>query len=270
MTGWTDRAFLRDVQYRTDANLAARQSIYAYQQPPVDMVGAVLDLVLPDGAHKDGARKDGARKDAGTVADVGCGNGLYLAELARRGHRGHLVGLDLSPGMLHAVRQRTRRPALLAADAAALPLRDGSAGLTLAMHMLYHVPEPELAVRELRRITGGRLVVGLNGLDHHREMRELITAALVSLGRDPAPLASDRFSLDQGETLLRRMFTSVTRYDFPTRLVLPDPAPVAAYVRSLSVTSQFADPEVLVRAVTSRLPAGAFEDTSHGGFLVCG
>jgi SAM-dependent methyltransferase len=261
MTRWTDRAFLRDVQYRTDANLTARQSIYAYQQPPVDMIGGVLDLVRPPGTEAEKAE---------TVADIGCGNGLYLAELARRGRGGHLVGMDLSLGMLHAVRQRTRRPALLAADAAALPLRDGSADLTLAMHMLYHVPEPELAVRELRRITRGRLVVGLNGVDHHREMRELITAALASLGHDPVPLVSDRFNLDQGETLLRRMFTSVTRYDFPTRLVLPGPEPVAAYVRSLSVTSQFADPEVLVRAVTTRLPDGPFEDTSHGGFLMCG
>jgi SAM-dependent methyltransferase len=257
MPRWTDRSFLRDVQYRTDANLAARQSIYAYQRPPVDMVGRVLDLVLPPGAS------------AETVADIGCGNGIYLAELARRGQSGHLIGADMSPGMLHAVRHRTRRPVLLAADAAALPLRDGSADLTLAMHMLYHVPEPGLAVRELRRITRGRVVVGLNGVDHHREMRELITAALVSLGHDPVPLVSDRFNLDQGETLLRRMFTSVTRYDFPTRLVLPDPEPVAAYVRSLSVTSQFTDPDILVRAVTSRLPHGPFEDTSHGGFLLC-
>ena len=34
---WTDRSFLRDVQYKTDVNLAARQSIYAYQQPPIDL-----------------------------------------------------------------------------------------------------------------------------------------------------------------------------------------------------------------------------------------
>jgi hypothetical protein len=131
------------------------------------------------------------------------------------------------------------------------------------------VPEPELAVSELRRITRGRLVVGLNGADHHREMSELITAALASLGRDPAPLASDRFDLDHGEVLLRRVFTSVTRYDFPTRLILPGPEPVAAYVRSLAVTSLFPDPDVFVRAVTSRLPDGPFEDTSHGGFLMC-
>jgi hypothetical protein len=75
--------------------------------------------------------------------------------------------------------------------------------------------------------------------------------------------------LDQGEIVLRRVFTSVTRYDFPTKFVLPGPEPVAAYVRSLSVASQFADPDVLVRAVTSRLPDGPFEDTSHSGCLVC-
>jgi len=37
---FTDRSWLQDVQYRTDANLAARQSIYAYQQPRLDPAGA--------------------------------------------------------------------------------------------------------------------------------------------------------------------------------------------------------------------------------------
>lgn len=264
MALWADRSFLRDVQYRTDANLAARQSIYAYQQPPVDLVGHVLDLALPAGGPR-----------AGVVADIGCGNGVYLAELARRGHQGRLIGADLSPGMLRAVRQRTDRagldaPALLAADAAALPLRDESADLTLAMHMLYHVPEPELAIRELRRITRGRLVVGLNGRQHHREMRELITAALASLGHGAVPLVSDRFGLDQGEIALRRVFASVIRYDFKGRLVLPGPEPVAAYVRSMSVTAHIADTDALARAVTSMLPSGEpFEDTTDSGCLIC-
>ena len=34
MSLWSDRSFLRDVQYQTDANLAARQSIYAGCSPP--------------------------------------------------------------------------------------------------------------------------------------------------------------------------------------------------------------------------------------------
>jgi SAM-dependent methyltransferase len=267
---WTNRSFLRDVQYRTDANLAARQSIYAYQEPRIDLVGRALDLALADDPGPGSDSGAGAR----TIADIGCGNGVFLAELARRGYAGHLIGADMSPGMLRAARQRTRHPALLAADATALPFRDESADVTLAMHMLYHVPEPELAVLELRRITrlGGRLVVGLNGADHHRELRALITAALARLGHDPAPMASDRLGLDQGEILLRRVFASVTRYDFAGTLVLPDPEPVAAYVRSLPAAGWFADPEVLVRAVTSRLPRGSdgpFRDTSHSGCLVC-
>ena len=161
---WNNPAFLRDVQYRTDANLAARQSIYAYQHPRIDLPARVLDLAAP-----------AARE---TVADVGCGNGAYLVELARRGFAGRVLGLDMSPGMLDAARQRLSLAsagppaaggvALLAADATALPLPDGAADLALAMHMLYHVPDPSQAVRELRRVThpGGRAVIGLNGRDH--------------------------------------------------------------------------------------------------------
>jgi SAM-dependent methyltransferase len=266
MSLWSDRSFLRDVQYQTDANLAARQSIYAYQQPPVDLVGQVLDVALPAGLDA-----------AGVVADVGCGNGVYLAELVRRGHGWRLIGADLSPGMLRAARQRIRgqlAPALLAADAAALPLRDASADLILAMHMLYHVPEPEVALRELRRVTrpGGRLVVGLNGADHHWELRALIRAGLADLGCLGVPMVGEPFGLDEGEVLLRWLFPSVVRHEFRGRLVIPGPEPVAAYVRSMSLATRLGDPEALVRAVVSRLPSdpgATFLDTTHTGCLVC-
>ena len=89
---WNSPAFLRDVQYRTDANLAARQSIYVYQHPRLDLQARVIDLAAP--------------APGATVADVGCGNGAYLAELARRGLAGRVLGLDLSPGMLAAARDR--------------------------------------------------------------------------------------------------------------------------------------------------------------------
>src|ERR1700729_1698010 len=89
---WSNRSFLRGTQYRTDANLAARQSIYAYQHPRIDLQARVIDLADP--------------APGATVADVGCGNGAYLAELARRGFAGRVLGLDMSPGMLAAARDR--------------------------------------------------------------------------------------------------------------------------------------------------------------------
>ncbi len=54
---------------------------------------------------------------------------------------------------------RSAPPAgLTVADAARLPLADGVADVTLAAHMLYHVPDRRAAAAELRRVTrpGGR------------------------------------------------------------------------------------------------------------------
>jgi SAM-dependent methyltransferase len=244
------------VQYRTDANLTARQSIYAYQHPRIDLTARVLDVASP--------------APGDVIADVGCGNGAYLRELARRGFAGRVIGADLSIGMLRAARAAAGAAALVAGDAAALPLADASADLTLAMHMLYHVPDPVAAVSELRRVTrpGGRVVVGLNGADSLKELWAVITAAS---GDDVRPYG-ERLRLDEGEALLRTVFPSVTRHDFIGELRIPGPEPVASYVRSMSQAQASADPERLVTAVLSRLPndpGRLFRITTHSGCLVC-
>jgi len=256
---WADRAFLRDVQYRTDANLAARQSIYSYQEPRIDLQGRVIDLASPGAGE--------------IVCDVGCGNGMYLAELARRGFAGRVLGLDLSVGMLGAARERLGTVAgvgLLAADATELPLRDDVADLTLALHMLYHVPDPSQALRELRRVTrpGGRVIIVLNGPDHLRELRAIVAEAR----GDEIWGQRERLRLDGGEVLAGRYFSSVTRHDFVSELRIPDPEPVADYVRSMSGTQHRADPERLVASVLARFPAApgaVFTVTTHAGCLIC-
>ena len=257
---WANPAFLRGDQYKTDANLAARQSIYAYRHPRIDLQATVLDLAAP------------ASSD--TILDVGCGNGTYLAELARRGFAGRTLGVDLSFGMLAAARARlsgAERPAALAnADAVALPFRDGLAGLVLAPHMLYHVPDPAAALRELRRVTraGGRVVIVLNGADHLSQLRAVIAAAR---GDDRASVV-ERVTLDDGESLARSFFPRVTRLDFVAELRIPAPEPVADYVRSMSGTTHHASPDLVVEKVVSTFPRasdGHFVITSHTGCLIC-
>ena len=261
---WAERGYLRDVQYKTDGNLAARQSIYAYQHPRIDLAARVLDLALRDAAEVPLAT---------TVADVGCGNGLYLAELASRGFAGRAVGADLSAGMLAAARQRLDRPlslVLACADATALPFHDAAVDLTLAMHMLYHVPDPSAAVGELHRVTkrGGRVVIGLNGTDHLRELREVIASVR---GADHAAV-HERVTLDAGERLAMAFFAHVTRHDFVAELRVPAVEPLAAYVRSMSGTGHGADPDRFVAAVLSALPRtpdGSYRITTHAGCLIC-
>jgi SAM-dependent methyltransferase len=267
---WNDRAYLRGTQYKTDTNLAARQSIYAYQRPRVDLAARVLDLA--------------GLAPSDTLADVGCGNGMYLAELTGRGLPGQVIGVDLSPGMLAAARQRllpaaagrAARVALAVGDATALPLRDGVADVTLAAHMLYHVPEPADALRELRRVTrsGGRVVIVLNGAGHLRQLRAAIAAAL---GRATAPGAGlaargERVTLDDGESMARSFFGQVARHDFTTELRVPEPGPIADYVRSLPGAGLGRDPEDLATTVAGtfpRTPDGDYVITTDTGCLIC-
>jgi ubiquinone/menaquinone biosynthesis C-methylase UbiE len=275
---WDDRDFLRDTQYKTDANLAARQSIYAYQHPRINLAARVLDLAAP------------APSDI--IVDVGCGNGMYLAELSKRGCTGRVLGVDLSLGMLAAARDRLSglgmaadavatspddaagsppaAVALASADATALPLRGGVADLALAMHMLYHVPDPTDALRELRRVTrpGGRVVIVLNGAGHLRELR---AAAATAHGADPEAMG-ERVRLDDGESLARSFFPQVTRHDFVAELRVPSWEPIADYLRSLSGTSHGVDPERVAETLAAAFPRtsdGYYAITSHSGCLVC-
>ncbi|MGD0555832.1 MAG: class I SAM-dependent methyltransferase [Streptosporangiaceae bacterium] len=245
-----DPGYLRDVQYRTDANLAARQSIYAYQRPAIDLPARVLDLadIGPDS----------------TVIDVGCGNGAYLAELARRDRRSRSLGVDMSMGMLVAARSRAPLATLLAGDAAAVPLADETVDLAMANHMLYHVPEPEAAIAELRRITrrGGRVIVTLNGADHLRELNAIVADAYLAAGLSSPAL--EQIRLDDAEPMLRRVFPSVTRHEFTSTLYVPGPEPVLDYVRSMIAADRAFD---LAAAVVDRLPDD-FTITTNTGVLV--
>jgi SAM-dependent methyltransferase len=101
-------------QYADDRNLSARQRLWQYQSPFFDIAGWVLSL---------------ARLSPGLrVLDAGCGNGEYLRALA--GHPVRTAGCDLSMGMLRSAGHR----ALLNADIAALPFRDGTFDVVLAVH----------------------------------------------------------------------------------------------------------------------------------------
>lgn len=262
---WSDRAYLRSHQYRNETNLCARQSIYAYQQPRIDLPRAVVDLAVRTGDE--------------VVLDVGCGNGAYLAELGRRGHRGLFAGIDLSAGMLEAAQRAMPAPRLVVADACALPIRPGSVALALAMHMLYHVPDPVQAVSELREVLApaGCLVVVLNAHDHLEGLRHAMQQARRQGGLAAGPFAApfgERLQLDDGEVLLKATFASVARHDFVSELVLSDPEPLESYARSMVDTTLLPEEERddYVRRVVSYLPwdrTGTVRIKTHPGCLVC-
>src|ERR1039458_6045499 len=94
----------------------------------------------------------------GPLLDVGCGGGLFLGMMRRRGLR--VVGLDFSREAAGIAWRRQQVPAL-AGDLERAPLRAGSfAGLTM-FHVMEHLYDPRAYLAAARELLApdGRLVV---------------------------------------------------------------------------------------------------------------
>jgi ubiquinone/menaquinone biosynthesis C-methylase UbiE len=93
------------------------------------------------------------------VADVGCGGGLAVAELAERGARP--VGIDASQDMVTVARQRWPEHEFLLGSAEKLPLDDGSLAGYRADKVFHDLADPAGALAEARRVLapGGRIVL---------------------------------------------------------------------------------------------------------------
>ncbi len=122
--------------------------------------------------------------------EIGCGEGNNLLRLARAAR---CVGIDRYPRKLAFAARELPGVGFAAADAAALPFRDGAFGSVVVRDLLHHVPRPERVVAEAVRALarGGRLwilepnarnpLVGLHA--------RLVPAEVGALRSDPERLA---------------------------------------------------------------------------------
>lgn len=105
------------------------------------------------------------------VADLGCGTGTLLVELAN--HVQRVIGIDQSAEMLHAAGRRTQslnHVELHRGSLEAIPLDAAACDAAILMLVLTYVPNPLAVLREASRILrpGGRFVM-IDLLPHDRE-----------------------------------------------------------------------------------------------------
>ena len=95
--------------------------------------------------------------------EVGAGTGYFALNLMQAGVIGHATCMDISPGMLEALRTNARRLGLevqtLAGDAERLAFPDASFDLVLGHAVLHHIPDLDRAFAEFHRVLrpGGRI-----------------------------------------------------------------------------------------------------------------
>ncbi|WP_228798196.1 MULTISPECIES: class I SAM-dependent methyltransferase [Nocardia] len=121
-------------EYATINPLQVRIDTHArHSEHPDDPVATVLATLALTGGEG--------------LADIGCGDGRFLAHLAEHGHRGRLVGLDNAPAMVAAADTIPGVEGVLG-DAQALPFADDEFDAVTARHMLYLFRTSDLDVSD--------------------------------------------------------------------------------------------------------------------------
>lgn len=195
-------------QYATESNLETRRSVWhptADGRDPVEVAAAIV-------------RASGPR----AVLEVGCGTGAFAERMTSDNPGSTVIATDQSERFVELTAARGVDARL--ADVQDLPFADDSFDLVAALWMLYHVPDLDLGLGEVRRVLrpGGRFLAVTNGDEHVADLRRAAGGAALVTG----------FSSENGEDALRRHFDGVRREDLPTRAVFPDHATAVAYLAS--------------------------------------
>lgn len=230
----TDRQTLAGTAYGDQRHLSARQALFDWARPkhdPAGIVGQRLVTHLTTAGLLDGVGHVRGRRPL--VVDVGAGNGLYTRRLRAEVPGLRLAALDISAGILAGI----ARPVLVA-DAARLPIADRVVDAVLAMHMLYHLPDPDAGLSELARVltAGGIAFISTNHSSDKHELDQLWSRAaadVLGVASGPRRISlSSRFPLDDASQRVGAHFAHVETVELTGTIEVPAPEPVVAHLVS--------------------------------------
>jgi SAM-dependent methyltransferase len=225
MKSFTDQHYLRSEQYKTSANLGARNDLHArFSTNPYGWQHWVFDqLDLRDGER---------------ALELGCGPAYLWAANRERIPAGlNLTLTDFSPGMLEEARDKlgaTVNPVdYRVVDAQSIPFEVAAFDVVIANHMLYHVPDRAGALSEIRRVLrpGGRFYATTVGRAHMGELRELVARFDPSIQFGSGAQTAG-FSLETGTAQLTSLFASVDVRRYEDALEVTQVELLVAYVLS--------------------------------------
>jgi SAM-dependent methyltransferase len=218
----TDRDYLRGEQYQQPDNLRARITLHErFSTSPIGWYSWLFD-------HYE-------FHPQARILEIGCGPGdMWENNQERVPGDWQLTLTDLSEGMVSKARQKlTNLPVrFCCADADILPFPENSFEAVIGNHMLYHVPDKDRTLDQIRRVLSpdGKVTTATTGEGHMGEFYAILKEFDLSIDKDSRGVS---FTLENGAALLSKYFEEVERIDFANDLKITEAEPLVDYTLSL-------------------------------------
>ncbi len=262
MIGCNDPGYLKGKQYRDSSNLNARIELHQrFSTNPYPWANWVFDQFdLPENAQ---------------ILEVGCGPASLWQANGERIPPGWQITLsDFSAGMLADARRTLadveHQFSFEEANVQELPFHEGQFDALIANHMLYHVPDRERGLREIRRVLKpqGKLYAATNGVRHLAEIEWLLQRFDPALKDGFAVRGA--FTLENGTTQLGQHFANIELRRYEDGLIVTEAEPLAAYICSGMIGEKIGDRRTeLVAFIENEIAThGAVRITKSSGIFV--
>ncbi len=161
------------------------------------------------------------------LLDAGFGTASFIENVTKKFPKVDIVGLDISPAMVKQARARFRKQKnfkFLCGDVQAIPFHNKTFTTVVAMHMLYHVPNINKAMQEIKRVLnkGGSCFVTTSDYKLETSLNRIHYLGLKSLNF-PATMQNKkkylRFTPDTAQTFMKKYFKQVKIYRYRNDLV---------------------------------------------------
>ncbi len=180
---------------------------------------------------------------------------------------------DLSEGMLSSARRLISADDMIRiaqVDIQDIPFPDNIFDTVIANMMLYHVPDLDLALREVSRVlksdgTFFCATYGENGI------AEFVRSAVVRYTEKPMTPMNHVFTLQNGTSILKTHFDQVEKRLYHDSLAVTDTRDLVSYIRTMSSMADCVDvsDEELFRILDDMKIDGVLTVPKEYGIFVC-
>lgn len=209
-------------QYKNSNNLSARLNLHSFNTNKLDwQVWFFEKMDIPENSK---------------ILELGCGNGV-LWQMNKQAVKENwdITLSDYSEGMIQDSKKNINIEKIKyeIIDIQNIPYEDESFDIIIARHMLYHVPNIDKALSEVKRVLkpNGKFYVSTNGKEHMQELNDLVKKYDKYIDFDTLKYA-DKFGVENGNEMLKQYFNSVSAEDFVGQIVVHKAEPVVSYVTS--------------------------------------